>query len=321
MEFSTNFAGQSNVLLDKYDLVIVGAGPAGLTAAIYSSRAMMDCVVLEKNVLVGGQIANTESVENYPGFPESVGGFEIMQKFREQAEKFGAKITTATVERILRDGNGFRIITDIGETVASIVIAASGASPRKMGIKGEEQLIGKGVSFCATCDGALYKGKTVAVIGGGDAGIEEGLFLTRFAEKVIVIEVMDHLGATKVLQRRARENKNIEILLSHKPTEIVGDGVVEGIIVKNLADGTLHKIDVDGIFVYIGIEPNVDFIAMDDLEQDRSGFIITDDAMSTNIPGFFAAGDVRSKLLRQLSTAVGDGATAAFAAEKLLERL
>ncbi len=303
-----------------YDLVVIGAGPAGLTAGMYAARARINHIVVEKNPIPGGQIVNTESVENYPGFDDALSGFELMEKFRQQAEKFGANIKTATVSSLKRSEGKFIISTDAGETTAEAVIVASGSSPMRMNIPGEEEFIGHGVSFCATCDGALYRDKIVAVIGGGDAGIEEGMFLTRFASKVIVIEMMDHLGATKILQERAAQNEKMEIILSHKPVEIVGDRVVAGIVVENLKSGEKKRLDVDGVFVYIGVKPNVDFISIDGLELDRRGFIVTDDNMSTGISGLFAAGDVRSKLLRQVSTAVGDGATAAFAAQRFLEK-
>lgn len=310
--------GETSEVQGNYDLAIIGGGPAGLTAAMYAARGRVNHILLEKNAIPGGQIVNTESVENYPGFEQPIGGFELMEVFRAQAGKFAANIVNAPVSSLKKDGEHFVITTDNGKTIARAVIVASGASPRKMGIEGEDKFIGRGVSFCATCDGALYKGKTVAVIGGGDAGIEEGIFLTRFADKVIVIEVMDHLGATKILQERARKNPKMEIMLSHTPMEITGDNAVSGIIVENRSDGTREKIDVNGIFVYIGIKPDVDFISIEELKRDRNGFIISDDSMRTDVSGLFVAGDVRAKLLRQVSTAVGDGATAEFAAEKFL---
>jgi len=311
----------SSKLAPQYDIAIIGAGPAGLTAAIYTARARINGILIEKKNMSGGQVLTTEKVENYPGFDEPIGGFELMKKFREQAENFGAKITNTTVESLQKKGKKYFIRTDSGDTETAAVIIASGASPRKTGAKGEKKFIGRGVSFCATCDGALYRNKSVAVIGGGDAGIEEGLFLTRFASKVTVIEMMNHLAATKILQERANENPKMDIILSHMPVEIIGDSVVSGIMIKNLVDGSISRIDVGGIFVYVGIEPNTGYIEIDELEKDKSGFIITDCDMRTVIPGLFAAGDVRSKILRQVSTAVGDGAAAQFAAQRYLENI
>ncbi|MCD6419053.1 thioredoxin-disulfide reductase [bacterium] len=311
--------GGNDSLKSEYELIIIGGGPAGLTASMYAARARIDHILMEKNPIPGGQIVNTESVENYPGFEEPLSGFELMEKFRTQARNFGAKIVNATVSALTKSTDFFNIKTDIGETKAKTVIIASGASPRRMGIEGEEKFIGRGISFCATCDAALYKDKKVAVIGGGDAGLEESMFLSKFASSVIVFEMMDHLNATRIIQERARKISKIEVKLSSAPVEVIGDDVVRGLIVKNLKDDTTEQIDVDGIFVFIGIIPNTDFIEIDEVERDRGGFVITDDNMMTKVPGLFAAGDVRSKLLRQVSTSVGDGAMAEFAAQKFLE--
>ncbi len=313
-------SGAGGKLEAGYDLVIVGGGPAGLTAALYAARARVKHAILEKNPIPGGQIINTEAVENFPGFPEPVGGFELMERLRRQAEGFGANIVTAEVRRLSAAEGGFSVETNAGSTHARAVIIASGASPRRLGIDGEEKFLGKGVSFCATCDGPLYSGKRVVVIGGGDAGIEEGLFLTRFAEKVTVVEIMDRLGATKVLQERAAQNPKMEILLAHAPVAIIGTDRVEGVLVEDRKSGERKTLHADGVFIYVGIKPNTDFVSVSGVEFDSGGFIVTGGDMSTGVPGLFAAGDVRSKLLRQVSTAVGDGATAAFAAEKFLNQ-
>ena len=319
MEMVKVSLGGNDSLKSEYELIIIGGGPAGLTASMYAARARIDHILMEKNPIPGGQIVNTESVENYPGFEEPLSGFELMERFRVQAKNFGAQITNATVNSLKKNGGLFIVGTDIGETRAKAVIIASGASPRRMGIEGEEKFIGRGISFCATCDAALYKDKKVAVIGGGDAGLEESMFLSKFASSVIVFEMMDHLNATRIIQERARKISKIEVRLSSAPVEVIGDDVVRGLIVKNLEDDTTEQIDVDGIFVFIGIIPNTDFIEIDEVERDRGGFVITDDNMMTKVPGLFAAGDVRSKLLRQVSTSVGDGAMAEFAAQKFLE--
>jgi len=312
------FVGGNEKFKESYELAIIGGGPAGLTAALYAARSMLDHVLIEKNPIPGGQILNTELVENYPGFAEPVSGMELMQRFQAQAEKFGAKIINAGVQRLTIEDGKFRIITDEGETSARAVIISSGASPKLMNIEGEDKFIGKGISFCATCDGALYKDKVVAVIGGGDAAVEEALYLTKFASKVFIVHRRDKLRATKILQERAFNNPKIEFVWSHVPKKVLGEQVVEGLEVESRVDGSTKVLNVSGIFVYIGLIPNTDFIAIDELGLDDKGFIITDAEMRTNISGLFAAGDVRSKLLRQISTAVGDGANAAFAAEKYL---
>ena len=309
-----------NSLDERYDLVILGAGPAGLTAGIYAARARVNHIILEKNPIPGGQIINTDIVENYPGFPEPVGGFDLMEKFRQQAQNFGAKIITAPVNSLTHENSEVVIDTDEGKTRARAVIIATGADPKKLGIPGEEKFIGRGVSFCATCDAALYKEKVVAVIGGGDAAVEEAIFLTKFARKVYIVHRRDQLRAAKIIQERAFANDKIEFVWSHIPVEVVGDDIVRGLKIQSRKDGSEKILEVDGIFIYIGLKPNTGFIKIPDLEVDDRGFVITDTEMRTNIPGLFAAGDVRSKLLRQVSTAVGEGATAEFAAEKYLEQ-
>jgi len=311
--------GGTKTIEPKYDMAIIGAGPAGLTAGLYASRARVNHILFEKLTIPGGQVVNTEKVENYPGFPDGVGGFELMDFFRKQAEKFETNIVTAGVSKLTKIEDGFSIESESGNTSVKSVIIASGASPKKTGAENEEKFIGRGISFCATCDAALYKGKTVAVIGGGDAAVEEGMFLTRFAKKVYIIHRRDELRATKILQERAFANDKIEFVWSYVPKKILGDEFVGGIELLSRKDNSTKTIELDGIFEYIGIVPQTDFIHLDGLKFDERGFIITDAEMRTNIDGVFAAGDVRSKLLRQISTAVGDGATAEFSAEKFIE--
>ena len=311
--------GGTKTIEPKYDMAIIGAGPAGLTAGLYASRARVNHILFEKLTIPGGQVVNTEKVENYPGFPDGVGGFELMDYFRKQAEKFETNIVTAGVSKLTKIEDGFSIESESGNTSVKSVIIASGTSPKKTGAENEEKFIGRGISFCATCDAALYKGKTVAVIGGGDAAVEEGMFLTRFAKKVYIIHRRDELRATKILQERAFANDKIEFVWSYVPKKILGDEFVEGIELLSRKDNSTKTIELDGIFEYIGIVPQTDFIHLDGLKFDERGFIITDAEMRTNIDGVFAAGDVRSKLLRQISTAVGDGATAEFSAEKFIE--
>jgi len=311
--------GGTKTIEPKYDMAIIGAGPAGLTAGLYASRARVNHILFEKLTIPGGQVVNTEKVENYPGFPDGVGGFELMDFFRKQAEKFETNIVTAGVSKLTKIEDGFSIESESGNTSVKSVIIASGASPKKTGAENEEKFIGRGISFCATCDAALYKGKTVAVIGGGDAAVEEGMFLTRFAKKVYIIHRRDELRATKILQERAFANDKIEFVWSYVPKKILGDEFVGGIELLSRKDNSTKTIELDGIFEYIGIVPQTDFIHLDGLKFDERGFIITNAEMRTNIDGVFAAGDVRSKLLRQISTAVGDGATAEFSAEKFIE--
>ena len=301
-----------------YDLIIAGAGPAGLTAGVYAARARLDVVLYEK-MLPGGQVAATDLVENYPGFPKGISGSELMSRIAEQAEKFGLNVESKSVEKICRRGNLCLVKTEDGEEHPSkTVIVATGAEPKSLGVPGEAKFKGRGISYCATCDGPLYQGKKVAVVGGGDSAVEEALFLTRFAEKVYLIHRRDKLRATQLLQNRTFENKKIEFVWDSVVTEIRGEKSLESAVIKNVKTERLSELGVDGLFVYIGTVPNSDLFE-EDIERDNRGFIITDQDMATSIEGVFAAGDVRSKLLYQIATAVGDGATAAFAAEKFIE--
>lgn len=301
-----------------YDLIIAGAGPAGLTAGVYAARARLDVVLYEK-MLPGGQVATTDLVENYPGFPKGISGSELMARMAEQAEKFNLNVESKSVENISRRGNLCLVKTEDGEGHPSkTVIVATGAEPKNLGVPGETEFKGRGISYCATCDGPLYQGKKVAVVGGGDSAVEEALFLTRFAEKVYLIHRRDKLRATQLLQNRTFENKKIEFVWDSVVTEIRGGKSLESAVIKNVKTEQLSELGVDGLFVYIGTVPNSDLFE-EDIERDNRGFIITDQDMATSIEGVFAAGDVRSKLLYQIATAVGDGATAAFAAEKFIE--
>ncbi len=311
----------SNSLKDNYDIVIIGAGPAGLTAGIYAARARINSVIIEKNPIPGGQIINTENIENYPGFEQPIGGFELMQSFKSQAENFGLSIFNAEVVKLSKENNLFTIEmeTSTTKTSAKAVIISSGASPKLMGAENEKEFIGKGISFCATCDGALYKDKVVSVIGGGDSAVEEALFLTRFAKKVFLIHRRDKLRAAKILQERAFSNEKIKLIWSHVPVRVIGIDVINALELKSRVSGEKKILEVDGIFVYVGLKPNTQFIPENMLERDERGFIVTDCEMRTNVAGLFAAGDVRAKFLRQVSTAVGDGATAQHAAERFLE--
>jgi thioredoxin reductase (NADPH) len=298
----------------RYDILVIGAGPAGLTAAIYGARGGFKTAIFEK-ALVGGQITVTEHVENYPGFEEVLSGYELGDKMRQQAVKFGAEFIDEEVTAIALDGLCKIVETTEHTYRAKTVIFAAGAHPRKLNIPGEEKFTGRGVSYCATCDGALYRGKTVAVIGGGDSAVEESLFLTKFCEKVYIIHRREELRAQHIIQVRAKEHPKIEFVLSTVPLEIVGDTKVTGVELYNKIKEQNVHLDVDGVFVYVGILPNTSLVE-NRLEFDKEGFIKTEEDMSTNVPGIFVAGDIRSKMLRQVVTACSDGAIAAFAAEK-----
>ncbi|BAF59598.1 MAG: thioredoxin-disulfide reductase [Pelotomaculum sp.] len=303
--------------MEKKELVIIGGGPAGLSAGLYGSRAKLDTVLLERGI-PGGLVISTDQVENYPGFPEGIGGFELMQKMEEQARRFGLEIVSVNVESIRVDGKGFCVKTEDGELLAGAVIIATGAQPQLLGVKGEEQYTGRGVSYCATCDGAFFRGKKVAVIGGGDAAVQEAIFLTKFAEKVFIIHRRNELRATRAVQEKAFGNPKIEFVWDAVVSEISGSDLVESVTVKNVKNGEERDLQVDGVFIYVGQKPNSDLVR-DIVSLDEKGYIITDENMMTSQPGLYAAGDVRRKLLRQVVTAVADGAVAAVAAEKYLE--
>ncbi|RLC31556.1 MAG: thioredoxin-disulfide reductase [Deltaproteobacteria bacterium] len=301
------------------DLIIIGAAPAGLTAGLYAARARLKTVLLEK-LSPGGQLVSTDRIENYPGFPDGISGFELVDRMRRQVEKFGLEIRIQEVTRLELTGDRKVVVTDQAEFEARAVILACGAAPRKLGIEGEEALTGKGVSYCATCDGPFYRDQEVAVIGGGDSAVEESLFLTRFAKKVYLIHRRNELRATRLLQERAFASEKISPVWDTIPIRITGSTAVEGLDLKNVKTGEVSHLPVDGVFAFIGYEPN-NALVRDQLDLDERGFIRTNHDMETSVSGVFAAGDVRSKMLRQVSTAVGEGATAAFAAEKYIGSL
>lgn len=302
-----------------YDVIIIGGGPAGLTAAIYTARARLKTLLLE-SFSVPGQAVITDHLENYPGFPDGINGFELIEKFKKQAENFGAELKVGNVERIEKDKNGWLVEAE-GRTYTSLsLIIASGARPRRLGVPGERELQRKGVSYCATCDGALYKDKEIALVGGGDTAIQEALFLTRFAKKVRVVHRRDRLRATKILQERALSNERIEFIWESKAVEILGKDRVSGVKIKNVKTGKETDVSCDGVFIFVGYSPNTDFIKRV-LKLDKDGYIVSDSDMNTSKKGIFACGDCRRKLLRQVVTACGDGATAAFSAQKYVEDL
>lgn len=299
------------------ELIIIGGGPAGLTAGLYAARSRLKTLLLER-LSPGGQVLTTDWVENYPGFPDGLSGFELVERMKAHAEKFGLEILSQEVIRLELSGQEKVVVTDKGSISTKAIILACGAAPHKLGIEGEELLTGKGVSYCATCDGPFYRDYEVAVIGGGDTAVEEAIYLTRFATKVHLIHRRNELRAIKLLQDRAMAEEKIRFLWDTIPTRIVGETGVEGVDLKNVKTGEPSHLPVHGIFVFIGYVPNNELVK-GLLDLDKTGFVLTGDNMETAVPGVFAAGDIRSKLLRQISTAVGEGATAAFAAEKYLE--
>ena len=302
-----------------YDVIIIGGGPAGLTAAIYTSRARLKTLVIE-SYSVPGQAIITDSIENFPGFPEGINGFELVEKFKKQAEKFGAELIVKNVEKIEQLQDGWRIKAEDKTYTTLSIIIATGAHPRKLDVPGEHKFTGKGVSYCATCDGALYRDKHVVVIGGGDTAIDEALFLTKFAKKVTLIHRRDRLRATKILQERASANKKMEFMWESKAIEILGKDKVEGVKIKNINTKKDTDLLCDGVFVFVGYEPNTDLLK-GLLKLDKKSYILTDDDMNTSKKGIFSCGDCRKKLLRQVVTACGDGATAAFSAQQYVEKL
>lgn len=300
----------------KYDLLIIGGGPAGLTSGLYAARAGLKTLLLEK-AAPGGQAAVTDMIDNYPGFPEGISGPELMMKFMAQAERFGMEARFEGVLEVSLSPGEKRVKTDGGEYSALGIIIASGASPRELGVPGEKEFRGRGVSYCATCDGAFFRNKRVLVAGGGDAAVEEGIFLTKFASQVILVHRRDALRAARVLQDRALANEKMEIRYHTVVEEIRGGRLVEKVKLKDTKTGAVMEEPVSGVFVFVGTEPNTGFLGQT-VTLNESGYILTNETLGTSVPGVFAAGDVRAKFLRQVSTAVGDGAVAAMAAERWL---
>lgn len=297
------------------DLVIVGAGPAGMTAAIYASRAQLNFVILEK-YFAGGQITNTYEIENYPGI-KMASGFDLATMFREHVESFNVEIKAEDVTEINVEGDVKTVITTTNTYKTKTIIYATGATWKKIGIEGEETYSGKGVSYCATCDGAFYRGKTTVVVGGGDVAVEDAIYLARMCEKVYLVHRRDELRAVKVLQEKLFEQKNIEVIWDSQLTEIKGDEFVNQATVTNVKTEEKRLLDVDGVFIAIGSNPNTDLLK-EKVEMDRGGYIATGENCMSNVNGVFAVGDLRQKSLRQVITACGDGATAVFNAERFI---
>ncbi len=303
----------------EFDTVILGGGPAGLSAGIYASRGAISTAIVDINMF-GGQPSNYLELENYPGF-SVVGGYDLMEKFEEHADKFGVqKFPMMEIEKIDLKSNPKVILTKDTEFRAKSVIIATGAQPMKLGVPGEKEFVGRGVSYCAVCDGAFYREKTVAVVGGGNAAVEEAMYLTKFADKVYVIHRRDELRADKIVQERAFKNEKIEFIWDSVVKEILGDDLVHTAVLENVKTKEIKKLPVDGVFPYIGITPNVEKIS-GQLEQDAGGFIMTDETMKTSLDGVYAVGDVRHTPLRQVITAASDGAIGAVYAVKYIETL
>ena len=300
-----------------YDLIILGGGPAGLTAALYAGRSRLKTLILEK-IGVGGRILLTEVIENFPGFADGINTADLIKRMQEQVTNLGINIVLEEVLDI--DCQSKRVQTNGGTYSADAIIIATGAQPRKLGVPGEDKLTGRGVSYCATCDGPLYRDKNVVIIGGGNAMAEEALYLTRFAKSVNIIHRRDQLRASPILQEKLKENKKINFSLSSVLTEITGSGKVEAMKIKDLNTSQEKLIQCDGIFIYIGYNPDTVFLK-DKLNLDETGFIITGEDMSTSMDGIFACGDCRKKSLYQVITACGDGAVAADSAYKYLSKL
>ncbi|MET0959725.1 MAG: thioredoxin-disulfide reductase [Psychrobacillus psychrotolerans] len=306
--------------VDKiYDVIIIGAGPAGMTAAVYTSRANLSTLMIERGI-PGGQMANTEEVENYPGF-EMILGPELSTKMFDHAKKFGAEYAYGDVSEIV-DGEAYKTVKVSGkEYKALAVIISSGAEYKKMGIPGETELGGRGVSYCAVCDGAFFKQKNLVVVGGGDSAVEEGAFLTKFANKVTIVHRRDALRAQKILQDRAFANEKIDFIWNTTLKEIHGkDGKVASVTLVSTVDGTEKEFETDGVFVYVGMLPLTKPFGNLGILNDN-GYIVTNEKMETTVPGIFGAGDVREKMLRQIVTATGDGSIAAQAAQHYIEKL
>ena len=302
--------------MKEHDVIVVGAGPAGLTAALYAGRSRLDTLVLEM-MMPGGQAAITDVIENYPG-TGTMRGAELAERMLAQAREFGAEVATGTATGV--EPADDRLVVTVGSErhVCKAVIVATGTEYRKLGVPGEEELAGRGVSYCATCDGPFYKGQEIAVVGGGDSALQEALYLTEFASKVWLIHRRDEFRAVPILIERVRAHEKIECLCSTVVERINGERGVESADVKDLKTGELRALSVSGVFLFVGVGPRTALVR-ELVDTDEEGFIITDDEMRTSVRGILAAGDCRRKLLRQVSTAVGDGATAAFAARRYVE--
>ena len=302
-----------------YDTIIIGGGPAGYTAALYAARAGLDVLVLER-MSVGGQMALTDTIDNYPGFDEGIDGFALAEKMQRGAHRFGAVSEYNSVNSVSLLGEVKVLSTDMGERLARTVIIAGGARPRRLGLPGEEEYTGRGVHYCAHCDGRFYKNRTVAVVGGGNSAVSDALYLSRLCKKVYLIHRRDTLRASKVYHSSLLEAENIEMLLGYEVSSLKAGERLSGIEIASVSDGAVRSLDIDALFISIGREPESEMYR-DILDLDESGYIIADESTKTSVPGVFAAGDIRTKPLRQIVTAASDGAVAGEAVEIFLQEM
>ena len=302
-----------------YDMIIIGGGPGGYTAALYAARAGLDVVVLEK-LSAGGQMAQTHTIDNYPGFPEGIDGWELAQNMQAQAERFGAKTEYADVTSVDLEAQPKKVTSSEGEFLAKTVVIATGAGPRELGIPEEQEMTGRGVAYCAACDGMFYKGKTVVVVGGGNSAAADALLLSRIAKKVYLVHRRDTLRATKIYHAPLMEAENVEFLWNSAVVGLEHGMKLTGVKVRNLQTGEEQSVEADGLFISIGRKPATDLVK-DQLQLDQGGYIIAGEDTRASIPGVYAVGDVRTKQLRQIVTAVSDGAVAVHAAEEFLSGL
>jgi len=305
------------VKTEVYEVIIIGGGPGGLTAGLYTSRARLSTLLIE-SALFGGQMTTTELIENYPGFPQGVTGDELSRLMEDQAKKFGMKTVTQEVVKVSLEGDVKVVQTYETTYRCEALIVSTGAEYRKLGIPGEKEFAGKGVSYCATCDGAFFRDSQIVVVGGGDSALTEALFLTKFARELTIIHRRDALRGTKIYQERALASPKIKFLWNSIVQEIKGDSTVRSINVKNVKTGEIKEVETEGVFLFVGLVPRTQFLK-GVVQMDEAGYILTNEDCETSTKGIFAVGDCRKKLLRQIATAVGDGATAAFASEKFLE--
>ncbi|NQU73894.1 MAG: thioredoxin-disulfide reductase [Candidatus Omnitrophica bacterium] len=307
----------------KYDVIIIGAGPAGLTAGIYCARAKLKTLVLEKTAVGGQLLLYGEVIENYPGFPDGTSGFELVEKMKKQAQRFGIELLTGEISNINFQylADGYQVATNTGQAYhARAIIIATGANPKQLGVKGEIELKGKGVSYCATCDGPLFKNKEVVVVGGGDKAIEEAIYLTRFVKRLTIVHRRDDLRAVKILQEKLSDNKKIDKKLSYIVTKILGVDRVNGVRVKNVKTGKEEEIPASGVFIFVGVDPSTNFLKKNNMLDDK-GFIITKENMETSVNGVFACGDARKNILKQVIVSCAEGAIAAYSCYHYIEGL